>query len=280
MALPPRNRPHLHVEGGGQNEPYTSPRIVITGLPPARARAAHAALLKHAVDQAIVQARTQIAAREAGVAEGAPGFYLQFDIPAGHQSAIDSLENKPKAIELVAVRPPAEGDATISATVFVPESAADFYDRRIEAYRTERNKSGKPKNENLIARIDDVRLGAARALLTDDLALFPAAGVPAWWEVWLRDGRLQAFQTVSGRLALHLAIDPRDDALDGRRRSHAAGARHQVFYNVSRAAEARCWGGVEKVSLRHPNKSNCFRDINSSICARMILAALRISSDR
>jgi Subtilase family len=200
MALPPRNRPHLHVEGGGQNEPYTSPRIVITGLPPARARAAHAALLKHAVDQAIVQARTQIAAREAGVAEGAPGFYLQFDIPAAHQSAIDSLENKPKAIELVAVRPPAEGDATISATVFVPESAADFYDKRIEAYRTERNKSGKPKNENLIARIDDVRLGAARALFTDDLALFPAAGVPAWWEVWLRDGRLQAFQTVSGRL--------------------------------------------------------------------------------
>jgi Subtilase family len=200
MALPPRNRPHLHVEGGGQNEPYTSPRIVITGLPPARARAAHAALLKHAVDQAIVQARAQIAAREAGAAEGTPGFYLQFDIPAGHQSAIDSLENKPKAIELVAVRPPAEGDATISATVFVPESAADFYDKRIEAYRTERNKSGKPKNENLIARIDDVRLGAARALFTDDLALFPVAGVTAWWEVWLRDGRLQPFQTVCERL--------------------------------------------------------------------------------
>jgi hypothetical protein len=200
MALPPRNRPHLHVEGGGQNEPYTSPRIVIAGLPPARARAAHAALLKHAVDQAIVQARAQIAAREAGAAEGTPGFYLQFDIPAGHQSAIDSLENKPKAIELVAVRPPAEGDATISATVFVPESAADFYDKRIEAYRTERNKSGRPKNENLIARIDDVRLGAARALFTDDLALFPVAGVTAWWEVWLRDGRLQPFQTVCERL--------------------------------------------------------------------------------
>jgi hypothetical protein len=200
MALPPRNRPHLHVEGGGQNEPYTSPRIVITGLPPARARAAHAALLKQAVDQAIVQARAQIAAREAGVAEGAPGFYLQFDIPAGHQSAIDSLENKPRAIELVAVRPLAEGDATISATVFVPESAADFYDKRIEAYRTERNKSGKPKNENLIARIDDVRLGTVRALFTDDVEMFPAVGVPAWWEVWLRDGRLQTFQTVCERL--------------------------------------------------------------------------------
>jgi hypothetical protein len=35
MAIPPRNRPHLYMEGGGKNEPYTSPRLVLTGLPPA-----------------------------------------------------------------------------------------------------------------------------------------------------------------------------------------------------------------------------------------------------
>src|SRR5664280_91741 len=156
MAIPPRNRPHLYVEGGGQNEPYTSPRLVLTGLPPARVRAAHAARLKQAVDDAIAQARVHIADREEGVAEGAAGFYLQFDIPVDHQGAIDSLENKPKAIELVAVRPPAEGDTTLSATVFVPEDSADFFDKRIEAYRDEETKSGRPKNENLIARIDDV----------------------------------------------------------------------------------------------------------------------------
>jgi hypothetical protein len=200
MALAPRNRPHLHLEGGGQNEPYTSPRIVITGLPPARARAAHAASLKHAIDQAIVQARAQIADRQEGLAEGIPGFYLQFEIPVDHQTALDSLENKPKAIELVAVKPPVQGDETISATVFVPESSADFYDKRIEAYRDEENNSGRPKNENLIARIDNIRLGGVRALFTDDPVLFPSAGLPAWWEVWLRDGRLQAFQAVCARL--------------------------------------------------------------------------------
>src|SRR5712672_2524046 len=102
MATPPRNRPHLHVEGGGQNERYISPRRGLMGLPPARARAAHAARLKQQVDDAIVQARIQIAAREAGVAAGMAGFYLQFDIPVDHQSAIDSLENKREAIELVA----------------------------------------------------------------------------------------------------------------------------------------------------------------------------------
>src|SRR6266478_4214715 len=101
MAIPPRNRPHLHVEGGGQNEPYTSPRLSIQGLPPARARAAHAARLKQAVDQAIDQARARIAAREEGIAEGTPGFYLQFELPIEHKHVVDSLENKPKAIELV-----------------------------------------------------------------------------------------------------------------------------------------------------------------------------------
>src|SRR5260221_12524994 len=198
--MAPRNRPHLHVEGGGRTEPYTSPRIVITGLPPARARAAHAAKLKGSIDEAIASAREQIANRQRDVAEGGAGFYLQFDIPAGHQTALDSLENKPKAIELVAVRPSGEGDDTISATVFVPEASADFYEKRIEAYRGERNKSGKPKNENLIARIDDVRLGTARSLFTDDMTLFPRRDQPIWWEIWLRDGRLQTFQTVSERL--------------------------------------------------------------------------------
>lgn len=200
MALLPRNRPHLHVEGGGQNEPYTSPRLSIQGLPPARARAAHAARLKQAVDQAIEQARVRIAAREEEVAEGAPGFYLQFELPIEHQDTVDSLENKPNAIELVAVRPAAEGEHTISATVFVPEKAADFFDKRIEAYRDEETKTGRPKHEALIARIDNVQLAAAQSLFTDDLKLFPAAGVPTWWEVWLRDGRLPTFRIVAARL--------------------------------------------------------------------------------
>jgi hypothetical protein len=200
MALPPRNRPHLHLEGGGQNEPYTSPRLVITGLPPARARAAHAEHLKRSLSTAIGEARELLRTREAGIAEGDAGFYLQFDIPADHRSALDSLENKPSAIELVAVRPPPQGGETLSATVFVPETAADFFDGRVDSYRDKNTSGGKPRNEALIARIDDVRLGSVASLFTDDLPLFPAAGAQIWWEVWVRDGRLPTFQAVAARL--------------------------------------------------------------------------------
>lgn len=200
MAVTPRDRPHLHMEGGGQSEPYTSPRLVITGLPPARVRAAHARKLEQALGNAVAQARRTLAARDDEVAAGERGFYLEFDIPVAERAAVEGLENKPKAIELVAVRPPAEGDEVVTATVFVPERSADFFAAKVEAYRDEETSTGKPKNEALVARIEDVRHAAVRSLFTDDMALFPEAGRQAWWEVWLRDGRAEAFRTVAGRL--------------------------------------------------------------------------------
>lgn len=200
MARPPRNRPHFHLEGGGQAEPYTSPRVVITGLPPARVRAAHAQRLGQAIGVAVREARQKLEARDQEVAEGEKGFYLEFEIPVAERAAVEGLENKPAAIELVAVRPIADGDETVSATVFVPERSAEFFSRKIDAYRNENTKTGKPKNEALVARIEDVRLAAVRSLFTDSMALFPAAGQPAWWEVWVRDGRLETFRHVAQRL--------------------------------------------------------------------------------
>jgi hypothetical protein len=95
MALPLRDRPHFHVEGGGQSETYTSPRLVITGLPPARIRAAHAARLGQALQAAVAAGREAIARREDGLAEGAKGFYLEFDFPAAERAAVEALDLPP-----------------------------------------------------------------------------------------------------------------------------------------------------------------------------------------
>jgi hypothetical protein len=200
MALKPRDRPHFHIEGGGQSEAYTSPRQAITGLPPPRARAAHAAYLEEAIGVAVAAGRQRIADREDGIADGGKGFYLVFDFPAAERLAVEALENRPKAIELVAVRPVTGNNETVSATVFVPEAAADFYTHKVEAYRDQETKNGKPKNQNLVARIEDVRIGDVWALFTDAPEQFPPDGQPTWWEVWLRDGGLGTFQTVAARL--------------------------------------------------------------------------------
>src|SRR3954465_776081 len=101
MARPPRNRPHFHLEGGGEAEPYTSPRIVITGLPPARVRAQHAEKLGRAIGSAVHEARQKLGTRDPAVAEGQKGFYLEFEFPVTERDAVEGLENKPAEIELV-----------------------------------------------------------------------------------------------------------------------------------------------------------------------------------
>ena len=62
----------------------------------------------------------------------------------------------------------------VSATVFMPERSSDFFTTKIEAYRNENTRSDKPKpkNQALIARIEDVRLAGPRELFTDDITLF------------------------------------------------------------------------------------------------------------
>jgi hypothetical protein len=156
------------------------------------------------MDLALRQARETLAGRETGIALGEPGFYLQFEIPATQIEALDALENKPSAIELVAVRPPADGDQMVSATVFVPERSAEFYARKIEQYRDEETPSGKPRHERLIARIETVRLGLVQSLFTDAVATYPPSNRKVWWEVWLRDGHFEEFSHVVSRLRLRL----------------------------------------------------------------------------
>lgn len=204
MARAPRNRPHLYLDGGGKNEPYTSPRRVIPDPPPFRSRASHARKLDRAMGQALSEAQRTMAAREDHVAEGERGFYLQFEFPAAELTNAEGLESKKGAIELVAVKPATGDNELVSATVFVPERSSYFFTRKIEAYRDENSKWGKPKNEGLIARIEDISLGALRSLFTDVVDLYPVSGRAVWWEVWLRDDRLEAFRRVAGRMNVAL----------------------------------------------------------------------------
>jgi hypothetical protein len=86
--------------------------------------------------------------------------------------------------------------------VFVPDSAADHFLKKVEGYRSEHTKKGKPKNEALVARIENIALAAVRSLFTDDPVLLPAAGQKTWWEVWIRQGHADTFDTVAARLAI------------------------------------------------------------------------------
>lgn len=209
MSQRSRRLPHLYLRNNPRFRSsinYTSPRSVNAPPPPDRNRIEHAAKLELAIGEAITKARQQLESRLSEIAVGQPGFYLEFQVTKDDANAFDSLENKTKKIELVAVKPSTDQEDTVKATVFVPESAIEFFEKKVEQYRDEETTKGKPKNAALITRLENVEIGTVQSLFTDDPALFPQNGQAIWWEVWLRRGQrgqrgqLEDFQTIAQRL--------------------------------------------------------------------------------
>ncbi|WP_194744949.1 S8 family peptidase [Thermaurantiacus tibetensis] len=197
----PRDRPHLFIHGRGAVEPYRRPnRKMDAPALPARDRALHAAALEAAIGTALDAARRQLADRDAGLAAGTPGFYLEVVVPAGERAVIDQLADRRKLMEVVAVR---EGDPgqPITASVFVPKRAEDYYLNKVRDYRDKETAKGRPRNEPLVTRMETVRLANARSLFTDEERLFPKNPQErVWWEVWLREGRREAFERLANAL--------------------------------------------------------------------------------
>lgn len=202
----PRDRPHLLLHNNGVREPYTRPSQAFTSPPlPRRDRAAHAQMLAQAVGQAIDAAREQMATRDAAVAVGTPGFYLDIELPMAERAGVDLLADRRKHMEVVAVREPEQPGGPLHASVFVPARADDYYLRKIESYRTAVTAGGRPRNEPLVSRIETVRLANARSLFTDEARLFPERSTErVWWEVWLREGRRENFERVAQALNIGL----------------------------------------------------------------------------
>ena len=207
MAERPREFPHLYLRGGGRSERYTTRGSGRTPLPPHRDREAHARKLERALDAAISAAQQQRAQR--GGQLGEPGFYLEFELTPADLVAVEKLANRQQKIEILAVRPSEDPNQPTRATVFIPERSAAFYLHRVEQYRTmTNNRSGKPRNEGLVSRLEDVRLAAVRSLFTDDEGLFPEARRdPFWWELWLRKGKVRILHQAANQLDIRVGED-------------------------------------------------------------------------
>ena len=194
--------------------------------------------------------------RDSSVSIEEPGYYLDFRIPPGSENAAELLENRRKHIELLAFQQESP-EAEARATVFVPEESKGHFLKKIEQYGAENtpkrrpmgsaenleasSTSGRPKNENLIARIQSIAAAAVRSLFTDEPSSFPSHGERIWWEVWLRYGQGESF----GHLCRRFEIQTQIDKLEFPDREvylvfgdEATVAR--LFLNSSAIAELRC----------------------------------------
>ena len=162
--------------------------------------------MRAALSGALTDAERLISSRPAEDAAGTPGFYLEFQLAPGAGDAAEKLEDRRKNIELVAVRHDLDQNRTM-ATVFVPQSSAQHFVKKVDAYRTEQTTKGRPKNEALVARVDAVALAAVRSVYTDEVYDLPPTDEKIWWEIWIRSGRMPAFEHVTRRLEIPVSAN-------------------------------------------------------------------------
>src|SRR5216684_591090 len=217
----PRNRKHLLVPTPPSSEEYTphARKIVLPPVPGPRNRRQHASALKAALLQAERETKQERDALDITVQGAEPGLYVQFESPPGIELKLESLEDRGKGIELVAVQslkrpqqPPVQ-----LATVFVPDGQLKHFVTRFQQYATEQTKKGEPRHKDLVDRIAALRRATLHALWTDAVDVYPRDDEVIWWEVWLRrhDGReLERLLEFAGQVELivgerRLAFDDR-----------------------------------------------------------------------
>ena len=153
-----RNLPHLFVTTWASSEPYIAPGGGGRELPPLREREAHAAELLRALNGALVTLQASPHPEGVHTQQQANGFILEFRMSRGAEKFVQKLEDRRKHIELLNV---SDRDADgISAAIYIPDAAREYFVRKVEKYRDEVTQRDRPKNEALIARVDAVALGA------------------------------------------------------------------------------------------------------------------------
>jgi hypothetical protein len=171
--------PHLVVptiaEGVRFTSPSTGPRDRID-LPP-RGRAEHAQNLLAKLEAISPQATARIDEQKAIGLDDGLGLYLTFESEPNFPLKYESMDLAKSGIELCVVK--ALEDNRMQATVFVPDGKLDLFLKKIEAYRDEntvpRRDGGatRPKNQDFVESISDIKLAALEALWTEEALPFP-----------------------------------------------------------------------------------------------------------
>ena len=173
----PFDRFHLRIDQFATAKDYKRPKQgPRQGIQ--RATEQHAEELKRNLAAAWADTTALIASRDDTPA-GDAGTYLDFEtLP---NVPFPDLNWKKEGIRLASADRSADGVGR--GTLFVPDTARDFLDLKLDEYRDKRGKTGRPSHEGRFAAIE--RLSAARLeSLWVDRRPIPADGENTWWECW------------------------------------------------------------------------------------------------
>ncbi|MGJ8744815.1 S8 family peptidase [Polaribacter sp.] len=116
--------------------------------------------------------------------------YIEFESALNFELAFDSFEDVAGNYRLASCKAQFsvdyEGNQQIiyKISVYLNKKAVSNFLNKVEKYLTEETKTGKPKNQNLIANIENIRAATLESFWQEPEIDFPSSGVSVWWEVW------------------------------------------------------------------------------------------------
>ncbi len=124
----------------------------------------------------------KISRRQVAAIRYKEGLYLEFSGVAHKSLKTESLENITQGIRLLNVQ---EEKGVTKATVYVPSAKAGYFLKKVEAYAESLDEEGKPKYNDLVCSIEDVREAVIESFWVGNKEFIPG-NEPVWCEIWLR----------------------------------------------------------------------------------------------
>lgn len=178
------DRPNIILKNTCQKESYTGPSKRVPRHPVSRDRDAHAAHLQRQLSETLASDSST----QATALADRGGTYLEFKSKADEELVTKSLEDIRQGVRLLNVR---TIENVTAATVFIPKGKEPFFLKKVAEYADHARdslKTGSPKNNMLMASIEDVQAAILDSFWTGDKDRKPNDS-KQWVEIWLRTGR-------------------------------------------------------------------------------------------
>lgn len=162
--------------------PYSSgAKRVEKNFPNRNNIAAHGAFINRRLQECYERTDAQ---KQAAAIKYKEGIYLEFSSAQGHDLATKSLESKQQGIRLLNIKQD-ETSGITKAVVYIPDGKQTYFLSKINAYVSETTKTGKPKNNDLVSGIEDVKIALVESFWFGKHSDIPNE-TPLWCEIWLR----------------------------------------------------------------------------------------------
>ena len=119
--------------------------------------------------------------------------YIEFESALNFELAFDSFEDAAGNYRLASCKAEFITDSennqqiVYKIAVYLNKKAVSNFLSKVEKYLTKETTTGKPKNQNLIANIENIKAATLESFWQETEIDFPISNVSVWWEVWFSE---------------------------------------------------------------------------------------------